>query len=61
MTQDFDIETEDAAKTYISTIEKRLGGKLNRETLEVEKPKKPVFELGKLYVFNEQDENRERS
>ena len=59
MTQDFDIETEDAAKTYISTIEKRLGGKLNRETLEVEKPKKPVFELGKLYVFNEQDEDGE--
>lgn len=59
MTQDFDIETEDAAKTYISTIEKRLGGKLNRETLEVEKPKKPVFELDNLYVFSEEDEDGE--
>lgn len=59
ITEEFTLETEDAAKTYISTIEKRLGGKLNRETLEVEEPKKPVFELGKLYVFNEQDEDGE--
>lgn len=59
ITEEFTLETEDAAKTYISTIEKRLGGKLNRETLEVEKPKKPVFELGNLYVFNEQDEDGE--
>lgn len=59
-TECFAAETEDAAKTYISFIEKRLGGKLNRETLEVEKPKKkPVFELGKLYVFNENDEDGE--
>lgn len=55
----FTSETEDAAKTYISFIEKRLNGKLNRETLEVEEPKKPVFELGKLYVFNENDEDGE--
>ena len=58
-TKCFTSETEDAAKTYISFIEKRLDGKLNRETLEVEKPKKPVFELGKLYVFNEEDEDGE--
>ena len=58
-TKCFTSETEDAAKTYISFIEERLDGKLSRETLEVEKPKKPVFELGKLYVFNEQDEDGE--
>lgn len=58
-TKCFTSETEDAAKTYISFIEKRLNGKLNRETLEVEEPKKPVFELGKLYVFNEEDEDGE--
>ncbi len=59
-TECFAAETEDAAKAYISFIEKRLGGKLNRETLEVEKPKKkPVFGLGKLYVFNENDEDGE--
>lgn len=45
------------AQTYINTIEKRLGGKLNRETLKIEKPKKPAFEIGKLYVFDEQDED----
>jgi hypothetical protein len=60
ITEEFTLETEDAAKTYISSIEKRLGGKLNRETLEIEKPeKKPAFELGKLYVFNEDDEDGE--
>lgn len=30
-------ESEEAAQTYINTIEERLGGKLNRETLEIEK------------------------
>lgn len=59
ITEVFTLEAEDAAKTYIRTIEERLGGKLNRETLEVEKPKKPVFELGNLYVFNEDDEDGE--
>ena len=37
-TDDFDIDILDSAEKYISTIEKRLGGKLNMETLEVEKP-----------------------
>ena len=47
-------------KQYISDIEEDNGGKLNLTTLEVEKPKnKPVFELGKLYVFNENDEDGE--
>lgn len=60
ITEEFTLETEDAAKTYIGFIEKRLGGKLNRETLEVEEPKKkPAFEIGKLYVFNEEDEDGE--
>jgi hypothetical protein len=53
ITEVFTLEAEDAAKTYIRTIEERLDGKLNRETLEIEKP---VFELGKLYVFREEDE-----
>lgn len=59
ITEEFTLETEDAAKTYIGFIEKRLGGKLNRETLEVEEQKKPAFEIGKLYVFNEEDEDGE--
>lgn len=40
---------------YIRFVEERLGGKLNLETLEIEK--KPAFEIGKLYVFDEQDED----
>lgn len=60
ITEEFTLETEDAAKTYIGFIENRLDGKLNRETLEVEEPKKkPAFEIGKLYVFNEEDEDGE--
>ena len=39
---------------YIKTIEERLGGKLNLETMEIEKP---AFEIGKLYVFDEEDED----
>lgn len=42
---------------YIRFVEERLGGKLNRETLGIEKPKKPAFEIGKLYVFDEEDED----
>lgn len=53
-TVDF-VKSDDPAG-YIRFVEERLGGKLNRETLEIEKP---VFELGNLYVFNEQDEDGE--
>ena len=37
VTESFTLESEEAAQTYINTIEERLGGKLNRETLEIEK------------------------
>lgn len=44
--QDYHIEdNKDAAQTYINTIEERLGGKLNRETLEIEKAQ-PEFKDG---------------
>lgn len=39
---------------YIRFVEERLCGKLNLETLEIEKP---AFEIGKLYVFDEEDED----
>jgi hypothetical protein len=58
-TSDFNKANKEDAQEYIYKIEKILGGKLNRETLELEKPAKPVFELGKLYVFNEEDEDGE--
>lgn len=50
ITKEFTLETEDAAQTYISTIEERLGGKLNRETLEIEKPH-PEFKDGDIVAL----------
>lgn len=45
----YSIEDKDATQTYINTIEERLGGKLNLETLEIEK--QPEFKDGDiLYV-----------
>lgn len=41
----FEKATDDDAQTYIKTIEERLGGKLNRETLVVEKTH-PEFKNG---------------
>ncbi len=49
--------SDDEAHAYINTLEKHFGGKLNRETLEIEKPAKLTFEIGKLYVFDEEDED----
>lgn len=46
-TQDYHIEDDkNAAKTYINTVEERLGGKLNLETLEIEK--QPEFKDGDI-------------
>lgn len=55
----FNKVSDDEAQTYINTIENFFGGKLNRETLEIEKPAKLTFEIGKLYVFNEDDDDGE--
>ena len=45
----YSLEDKDAAQTYINTIEEKLGGKLNRETLEIEK--QPEFKDGDiLYI-----------
>nr|DAP58388.1 MAG TPA: hypothetical protein [Caudoviricetes sp.] len=55
----FDWVKSDNPAAYIKTIEERLGGKLNRKTLEIEKPAKLTFEIGKLYVFREEDEDGE--
>lgn len=47
LTSDFQKAGKDAAQTYISTIEERLGGKLNRETLKIEKAQ-PEFKDGDI-------------
>lgn len=41
----FNTESKDDAQTYVKILEKKLGGKLNRETLEVEKTQ-PEFKDG---------------
>lgn len=48
-TASFNIETEDAAQTYINTIEEKLDGKLNLESLEIEKAQ-PEFKDGDIVV-----------
>lgn len=42
--------SDDEAKTYINTLEKHFGGKLNRETLEIEKPH-PEFKDGDIVAL----------
>lgn len=49
-TSDYTLEDKDVAQTYINTIEERLGGKLNRETLEIEKTQ-PEFKDGDIVVY----------
>lgn len=46
----FNKVSDDEAKTYINTIEKFLGGKLNRETLEIEKAQ-PEFKDGDIVTI----------
>ena len=48
------IKANDAAQTYINTIEERLGGKLNRETLEIE-PAQPEFKDGDILLYKGTD------
>ena len=49
-TSDYTLEDKNDAQTYINTIEERLGGKLNRETLNVEKSL-PEFKDGDIVVY----------
>lgn len=46
-TGNYRLESTDAAQTYINTIEERLGGKLNLETLEIEM-NQPEFKDGDI-------------
>ena len=46
----YSLEDKDAAQTYINTIEERLGGKLNLETLEIEK--QPEFKDGDIVAVD---------
>lgn len=55
-TERYSLEDKDAAQTYINTIEERLGGKLNRETLEIE-PAQPEFKPLDYILSNDNDDN----
>lgn len=50
LTSDFQKAGKDAVQTYINTIEERLGGKLNLETLEIEK--QTEFKDGDIVVLD---------
>lgn len=52
ITERYSLEDKDSVQTYIKTIEEKLGGKLNRETLEVEKAQ-PEFKDGDIVVYGE--------
>lgn len=54
-TERYSLEDKDIAQTYINTIEKRLDGKLNLETLEIEKPKCGFKTFDKVLGRNEKD------
>lgn len=49
-TERYSLEDKDTAQTYINTIEKRLGGKLNLDTLEIEKAQ-PEFKDGDIVAL----------
>ncbi len=49
-TERYSLEEKDSVQTYINTIEERLGGKLNRETLDVEKAQ-PEFKDGDIVAL----------
>lgn len=49
-TSDFNKANKEDAQEYIHKIEKELGGKLNMETLEIEKPQ-PEFKDGDVVVY----------
>ena len=51
-TSDFNKANKEDAQEYIHKIEKRLGGKLNRKTLEVEKTH-PEFKDGDIITFKD--------
>lgn len=51
-TSEFYKANKEEAQTYINTIEERLGGKLNMETLEIEKAQ-PEFKDGDIITFKD--------
>lgn len=55
-TERYSLEDKDIAQTYINTIEKRLDGKLNLETLDIEKAQ-PEYKDGDILCVIESSNN----
>lgn len=55
-TANYTKESDETIQCYINTIEERLGGKLNRETLEIEKTQ-PEFKDGDILSIQEDEEH----
>lgn len=55
-TANYTKESDETIQCYINTIEERLGGKLNRETLEIE-PAQPEFKDGDILSIQEDKEH----
>ena len=53
----YSLEDKDTVHTYIKTIEEKLGGKLNRETLKIEKAQ-PKFKDGDILSCDEDSYTR---
>ena len=53
----YSLEDKNTIQTYIKTIEEKLGGKLNRETLEIEKAQ-PKFKDGDILSCDEDSYTR---
>lgn len=53
----YSLEDKDTAQTYIKAIEEKLGGELNRETLEIKKTH-PKFKDGDILSCNEDSYTR---
>ena len=53
----YSLEDKDTVQTYIKTIEEKLGGKLNRETLKIEKAQ-PKFKDGDILSCDEDSYTR---
>lgn len=67
-TERYSLEDKDSTQTYINTIEERFGGKLNRETLEIEKAQSfkdgdiititPQIGNNLIYLFKAEDDEK---
>lgn len=59
-TANYSIEDKNAAQCYINTIEERYGGKLNPDTLDIEKKEEHVFKPFDKVIVRDSEEDKWR-